>query len=171
MSKVKKFNDFYHLDGGNIRVKYLKYPLFCVQLSASQEHLDSLANALQICLDAIKDAPYNIGFLNRPAMDEDGKVADPEDSVVDIYLFARSKERSSILPSLKLGISEAMGLFHAQSESELEMLSTMETTDKKDEDEAKTGPMARALEDISHESSEELWSAMKAMLLGLDFVS
>mmetsp|Transcript_15870 Transcript_15870/g.38932 ORF Transcript_15870/g.38932 Transcript_15870/m.38932 type:complete len:472 (-) Transcript_15870:243-1658(-) len=130
VSKVKSMIDFYDLDGGNIEVTYLKYPLFCVQFSASKEHLDTLSKALYFASGAFGDAPYNIGFLNRPAMDDDGNIVDDseDDSFVDVYLFVRSKEISSVLPSLKLGVSEAMGLFHAQSDKELEILKAIPGT-------------------------------------------
>lgn len=170
VSKVKSIIDFYDLDGGNIEVTYLKYPLFCVQFSASNEHLDQLSRVLYSASAALMDAPYNIGFLNRPAMDDDGNVLDSEDSFVDVYLFARSKERSSVLPSLKLGVSEAMGLFHAQSEEELEILKAREPAETEDE-ESKKGPMQQALEDISYEDGDELWGAMKAILIAKDSVS
>ena len=183
VSKVKSIIDFYDLDEGNIEVTYLKYPLFCVQFSASNEHLEKLAKVLHAASAALSDAPYNIGFLNRPSMDDEGNTLDSEDSsFVDVYLFARSKERSSVLPSLKLGVSEAMGLFHAQSEEELEILKAGEPTmldepveeneedehDDDDDDEPPRGPMAQALQDISYEDGYELWDAMKAILMEQD---
>ncbi|CAJ1897187.1 unnamed protein product [Cylindrotheca closterium] len=190
VSKVKSIIDFYDLDGGNIEVTYLKYPLFCVQFSASKEHLDTLSKVLDFASAAFGEAPFNIGFLNRPAMDDDGNTMDSEDdSFVDVYMFVRSKERSSVLPSLKLGVSEAMGLFHAQSDEELGVLKAttplggarkVEDAGAEHEhdhhhdhhhdhdDGPKKGPMAQALEDISYVDRDELWSAMKTILIGLD---
>ncbi|KAL3938127.1 MAG: hypothetical protein SGBAC_006889 [Bacillariaceae sp.] len=178
-SKVKSILDYYDLAGGKIEVTYLKYPLFCVQFSASKEHLDDLSKALVFASSALEDAPYNIGFLNRPAMDDDGNIVDTDDSYVDVYLFVRSKEISSVLPSLKLGISEAMGIFHAQTEEELEVLKgtareeAVITEDHHDhhdhhEEEPIQGPMQQALEDISYEARDELWGRMKTLLVGLD---
>ena len=45
---------------------------------------------------------------------------------VDVYVFVWSKEISDVLPTLRLGISEMMGAFHAQSDEELQRLATIQ---------------------------------------------
>ena len=82
---------------------------------------------------------------------------------MDVFLFARSKERSSVLPSLKLGVSEAMGVFHAQSSSELESLTSNDAVNDEDD-----GPMMKALKDISFEFDEDLWTQIRENLMELD---
>ena len=143
-----------------VEVSYLKYPVFCVQLSAKRKHLTRLGQALATILDSIGSAPYNIGFLNRPvSLDENDDVA------VDVYVFVRSKERSDVLPSLKLGVSEMMGIFHAQSDAELELLvPTAESSQNDDHKEYDAPPMVRALQDISYQDEAELWETIKTNL-------
>jgi hypothetical protein len=158
VSKVKSISDFYDINDGKIECSYLKYPVFCVQLSASTDNLGLLAKALAACLESVCEAPYNIGMLNRP--EEDG-----DESYVDVFLFVRSKERSEVLPALKLGISEMMGLFHAQSDSELELLVDK---NKKSGDKEGDGPMSKALVDVSFEDEEYLWTSIKENLMKLD---
>jgi hypothetical protein len=209
VSKVKSIYDFYDIEEGKVECSYLKYPVFCIQLSASREHLHLLAKALSASLDAFGDAPYNIGFLNRPPLREEDYEEDDEEeddemtsaaadtSFVDVFLFARSKERSSVLPSLKLGISEMMGLFHAQSDEELKILTTRNDSDEDNEvenglmgqalqdvsfqdeegheheeghdhDEVENGPMGLALQDVSFQDEEGLWTCIKENLMKLE---
>jgi len=161
VSNVTSIHDFFDLENDTVQCSYLKYPVFCVQFSASRDNLNRLAKALSVSLDAIRDAPYNIGFLNRPASEEN----DRNDSFVDAFLFVRSKERSDDLPTLKLGISEMMGLFHAQSDSELEALLTTELIG---DDDKKVSAMVQALENVSVETEESLWIKIKEKLIQLD---
>jgi len=145
--------DLYDVEGGKVEVSYLKYPVFCVQLSASDQNLELLGNSLAAIMESIGDSPHNIGFLNRlQSNDDTGEI----ERFTDVYVFARSKERSSVIPSLKLGISEMMGVFHAQSDDELDLLT------KGDGD--GEGPMYQALSDISHVDEETLWEAIKSKL-------
>jgi hypothetical protein len=148
---VTTIHDFCDI-GDAVEVSFIEYPVFCVQLSAGLEHLDSLSNALATTLECLDESPYNIGVLNR---------IEEEQDKVDVFVFCRSKEQSSLVPSLKLGISEMMGLFHAQSEDELEHL----TNDK---------IMERALEDVSVQldlsvllDEQELWIRIKDKLMSL----
>jgi hypothetical protein len=159
VSRVKSVFDLYDIDvgGGQLEVSYLEYPVFCVQLSASERHLKHLGNALASTIDVIGDAPHNIGFLNR--LQEVEGYEEPQ-TFTDVYVFARSKERSSHLPSLKLGISEMMGVFHAQSDDELKILGRMSTDDE-------TGLMSKALSDISYADEQALWTSIKQSLEAL----
>jgi hypothetical protein len=169
VSKVKSIYDFYDIEEGKVECSYLKYPVFCIQLSASREHLQLLAKALSASLDAFGDAPYNIGFLNRPPPEEEDDEmtsAAADTSFVDVFLFARSKERSGVLPSLKLGISEMMGLFHAQSDEELKILTTRNDSDE--DNEVENGPMVQALQDVSFQDEEGLWECIKENLMKLE---
>jgi hypothetical protein len=132
VTKVESIYDFYDIDGG-VEVSYLKYPVFCVLISSSIHNLDLLGRAVASCLETIGEAPHNIGFLNRlHQTEEDEEEEDAE--YVDVYIFARSKECSDILPTLKMGISEMMGVFHAQSEDELETLGKIDSTAVNEED-------------------------------------
>jgi hypothetical protein len=162
VSKVSSIYDFYDISDGEVQVSYLKYPVFCLQLSASPSNLNLLGQALAVTLDAVGEAPFNIGFLNRVEKAEEDDDDDEETKFVDVFVFARSKERSDVLPSLKLGISETMGVFHAQSDSELTELASYSSAGGED------GPMARALKDISFEDEEDLWNSIKTNLMQLD---
>eukprot|EP00980_Cylindrotheca_fusiformis_P004807 scaffold1028_cov135-Cylindrotheca_fusiformis.AAC.17 len=173
VSKTESIYDFYDVDEGKVECSYLKYPVFCIQLSASTENLPLLSKALSTSLDAVGDAPFNIGFLNRRMLgeeDNDDPARSTEElSFVDVFLFARSKERSDVLPTLKLGISEMMGLFHAQSDKELEILAAT-SNDNKDggEQDDDNSPMSRALMDVSYVDEERLWNRIKENLLKLE---
>ena len=178
VSKVNSLYDVADIQAGNVEVSYLNYPVFCVQLSASQSNLRILRMALTKILETIGDAPYNIGFLNRRDTDDDeGSNDSVEDEgtesmdasemknyniYVDVYVFVRCKERSHVLPSLKLGISEMMGVFHAQSDKELQHL--VAPSDNPEDE----GPMPRALRDVSYERDEELWNRIKSTLIKLN---
>jgi hypothetical protein len=183
VSKVDSIYDFYDIDDGKVEISYLKYPVFCIQFSASdEEHLELLGKALAAALEMIGEAPYNIGFMNRQQMndhdhDHDHDHEDEEDQeqeeqvvessiAVDAFLFVRSKERSSVLPSLKLGISEMMGVFHVQSEAELKELTTPPLSSLESSEESPIR-MARALEDVSFDAEEELWDKIKTRLTQL----
>jgi hypothetical protein len=166
VSRTGSIYDICDIHEGKVEVSYLKYPVFCVQLSATLPHLNLLGEALAVVLDSVGEAPYNVGFLNRPQEqdhdhdhDEDEHVESNPVTAVDIYVFVRAKERSSELPTLKLGISEMMGVFHAQSEIELQQL--VMTSDDAEDD----GPMMRALMDVSYEPSGELWETIKDNLM------
>lgn len=172
VSKVKSIYDFCDIEEGKVECSYLKYPVFCIQLSSSRDHLNLLARALSVSLDAFGDAPYNIGFLNRQ-LQEDKNTADDMTSAsdahfVDVFLFARCKERSAMLPSLKLGISEMMGLFHAQSNQELDMLKAEINENNSDDEIENEGPMHRALQDVSFQDEEGLWERIKENLMKLE---
>jgi hypothetical protein len=166
-SKVTTIFNFCDAFDGDVEVSFLEYPVFCIQLSASEPNLTKLGEALAATLKSIGDAPYNIGFLNRVQVDEDdeGSVTSP----VDVYVFVRSKERSDILPSLKLGISEMMGVFHAQSDAELEQLVPDPKTSfaNEEDSENKRGQMFKALEDISFQDTDSLWNKIKDNLENL----
>ena len=172
VSRVQEMYDIYDVivnDEIVVEVSYLKYPVFCVQLSSTGKHLKHLSEALAITLDTIGTLPYNIGFLNRPGNHvvegDDREDGDKEEDVaVDVFVFVRSKERSDVLPSLKLGVSEMMGIFHAQSDDELELLvpSTKETVGG--DDDGLPPPMVRALEDISYDEEVVLWDDIKLNL-------
>lgn len=162
VSRLKSMYDFYDIDvgGGQVEVSYLKYPVFCVQLSASDQNLSLLGTALAATMKAIGDAPHNIGFLNRLQVVED---MDEMEKFIDVFVFARSKERSSHLPSLKLGISEMMGVFHAQSDEELNILGGTIKTENNE-----MGLMSAALRDISYTDDETLWNTIKDCLKAID---
>ena len=204
VSKVKEIYDFYDIDEGAVEISYLEYPVFCLLLSASTAHLDLLAKALTTCLDNIGDSPYNIAFLNRKQKAEfetediffddknnDNNNKEIEDhettDFVDVYLFVRSKERSDHVPEHKLGVSEMMGVFHAQSEEQLERWVSDVVTDTTDdeqvhhegeEDDAeddddddhhhdffdRKGVMYQSLLDVSVENEWEIWEAIKQSL-------
>mmetsp|Transcript_19358 Transcript_19358/g.46768 ORF Transcript_19358/g.46768 Transcript_19358/m.46768 type:complete len:633 (+) Transcript_19358:70-1968(+) len=201
VSKVKEIYDFYDIDEGAVEVSYLEYPVFCLLLSASPAHLDLLAKALSTCLDAIGDSPYNIAFLNRKqkvefeteeivfdatTVNNDKEREDDETmDFVDVYLFARSKERSDHVPEHKLGVSEMMGVFHAQSEEQLERWASDVVTDttsvgkvhdegEEDDDDHddhhhhghfnSKGVMYQSLLDVSIENEWEIWETIKKRL-------
>jgi hypothetical protein len=220
-SNVESMYDFYDVEKmgddpnmiGRVEVSYLKYPIFCIQLSASTAHLPLLGKAVASCLEAIGDAPHNLSFLNRVYQpiddddhhhdendndndgtndvdqndgsdtvvgfddnvdDDDGRVCDDDENVndeqfVDVYVFARSKERSDCLPSLKLGVSEMMGVFHAQSQEELQILSSYEDVevDGNDSDGRTISVMEKCLADVSYENEENLWNKIKEKLSSL----
>jgi len=178
VSNVDSIYDFFDVDGGKVEVSYLNYPVFCVQMSSSIANLDLLGRSVAACLEAIGEDPHNIGFLNRGAYEteeeEDAENdphvdEDPSQQMVEVFIFARSKERSSVLPTLKLGISEMMGVFHAQSEAELNTLTTINTV-VKDEDGSfeRKSAMEQALADVSFENEEELWESIVANLATLE---
>jgi hypothetical protein len=182
VSKVTSIYDFCdvldEIGGQIVEVSYLKYPVFCVLLSAPSESLDLLGKALAVVMECIGSAPHNIGFLNRIAGEEEDPPATNESCCwVDVYVFARSKERSDIVPTLKLGISEMMGVFHAQSNVELELLAALKPREKDDGGEEdhihdheedpgadKISVMEQALADISIENEEDLWQSIKGKL-------
>ena len=202
INNVDAIYDFCDIDGGKVEVSYMNYPVFCIQMSASVDNLDLLGTALASCLEAIGDAPHNIGFLNRIDQieedddlhdhdhDHEGDEEEDEDEnededeehfeneqdvfegpieMVDVFIFARSKERSSILPTLKLGISEMMGVFHAQSEAELDTLATISTVmNIEDGSFERKCAMELALADVTHEDEEELWLSIIAKLEALE---
>jgi hypothetical protein len=157
VSRSDSLYDFYDIQDGKVEVSYLKYPVFCVQLSAADQELPLLGKALAATLKAIGSMPHNVGFLNRLQQIDD----DTPQKFTDVYVFARSKERSSVLPSLKLGISEMMGVFHAQSDEELNILSTRSDMDDQ-------GPMYQALEDVTCEDELALWDAIKDHLENME---
>jgi len=143
--------------------------------------LEALGKAVWKVLSCLEDAPHNVCMVNRPANenenddDDDGdestiKKADNKkkdlgglrshSSNVDVYIFARSRERSpTIVPASKLGASEMMGVFHCQSSEQLEELMGTTTT---------VSPMAQALEDVSHEEPAGLWETIKNALADLE---
>ena len=194
VTKVETIYDFYDIDGG-VEVSYLIYPVFCVLISSSIHNLDLLGRAVASCLETIGEAPHNIGFLNRlHQREEDEKEEEEEEEedaeYVDVYIFARSKERSDILPTLKMGISEMMGVFHAQSEDELETLGKIDKEDCEclsiDDDDnghshdhshdhnleedgslKEKSVMEQALADISFEDEEDLWQRITENLATL----
>ena len=163
VSKVDTIYDFCDVIGNKdamevVEVSYLEYPVFCVRLSSRNYSL--LGQVLATTIQSLGTAPYNIGFVNRPEQKEEVEQV----VVVDVYVFVRSKERSTVIPSLKLGISEMMGVFHAQSDAEMEQLvaQTAADTSGADNDEP---IMAQALNDISYESEEVLWETIKTKLM------
>ena len=180
VSNVDSIYDFYDVEDGKVEVSYLNYPVFCIQLSSSIANLDLLGRAVAACLEAIGEAPHNIGFLNRvyqieedeEDVENDQHVVDEDphqEEIVDVFIFARSKERSSILPTLKLGISEMMGVFHAQNEAELNILATINTEIKKEDGSfERKCAMEQALADVSFENEEELWESIVANLATLE---
>ncbi len=178
VDSVGAIYDFCDIDGGKVEVSYLNYPVFCVQMSSSISNLDLLGRTLAVCLEAVGEAPHNIGFVNRFCEIEEDEEKDDDESntvdnsttekMVDVFLFARSKERSSILPTLKLGISEMMGIFHAQSESELDALTTFEMVTNDEGERCKQSAMEKALADVSYEDDEELWNNMVARIEALE---
>ena len=172
VNNVESIYDFCDIDGGKVEVSYLKYPVFCIQMSSSVANLDLLGKALSATLEAVGDAPHNIGFLNRIYQGEDDEDAEnePQDSIekmVDVFVFARSKERSSILPTLKLGVSEMMGVFHAQSDTELNALTAISVVTKEDGDLDQKSAMEQALVDVTFEKEEELWNSIVEKLEAL----
>lgn len=208
INNVDAIYDFCDVDGGKVEVSYMNYPVFCIQMSASVDNLDLLGTALASCLEAIGDAPHNIGFLNRffeiegdddlhdhdYDHDHEGDEEENEDAeeeknededeehfeneqdvaeypieMVDVFIFARSKERSSIIPTLKLGISEMMGVFHAQGEAELDTLATISTVmNIEDGSFERKCAMELALADVTHEDEEGLWLSIIAKLEALE---
>lgn len=186
VTKLATIHDFYDLADNRVEVSYLKYPVFCVQLSSLKEDSELLARALEVTLKAIGNAPFNIGFLNRledPHSEEETQQDREGQQVlqyVDVFVFARSKERSRSLPSLKLGISEMMGVFHAQSDEELELLlspaeesaveSYLEEDSHSHDDEGveNGGIMKQALQEVSYEDEGALWTSITENLADLD---
>lgn len=177
VNNVGKIYDFYDIYEGKVEVSYLNYPVFCIQMSSSVANLDLLGRTLATCLEAIGEAPHNVGFLNRvfeleedEEQDENEDYAEenPTEKMVDVFLFARSKERSSILPTLKLGISEMMGIFHAQSEAELDALTAVDTITNEEGKSSEQSAMEQALADVSYEDDEQLWNNIIAGLEALD---
>ena len=169
-TKAAVLHDIYDLTDSRVEVSYLKYPVFCVQLCAVEEELDLLGQALKVTLDAVGGAPFNIGFLNRlqePLLDE-GETPDKDPArYVDVFVFARSQERCQALPSLKLGISEMMGVFHAHSTEELELLASELATAEASEV-GQGGHMLHALKDVSFQDPKALWKSIKQNLADLD---
>ena len=179
--------------------------------TTTTHHLSAMATVLTTILDTIGEAPYNVGFLNRNEEQHDEKEDDYDTdeffveatatgqaheastrepmppsastaTAVDVYVFVRSKERSSLCPALKLGISEMMGVFHAQSLPELEFwcgIAEEETTtrekmrdedhDDHDHDLKFDGPMAQALEDVSYEDEDTLWERVCEELQAMEY--
>ena len=119
-----------------VLVSYLDYPVFCIRLS-SEVDLTLLARSLQSTLEALDEAPYNIGFLNQ-------LTSESQRLSTDIFVFGRSREDSSVIQGI--GMSEMMGLFHAQSNEEFELL----TSDT----------MASALREVSLEDGAWMWESI-----------
>eukprot|EP00978_Attheya_sp_CCMP212_P028128 scaffold96297_cov53-Attheya_sp.AAC.8 len=187
-SRTESLMDFVDLslDGENtmVEVTLLDYPCMCILLSSSPDatnnnedgqRFDLLAKALSTALEAIGEAYYNIGILNRKQEDLDNDTFTTE---VDIYLFVRSRESSpDVLPAVKLGISEMMGVFHATHEDDIHALSPDEHHHDEDDDEEEhnhavipNGPMTRALQDVSYEDVFDLWDNVKERLLEINLV-
>lgn len=173
VSRVEGIYDFCDLEGGKVEVSFLQYPVFCILLSASTANLDILGIALATCLDAIGEAPHNIGVLNRQQnVDKEGSENDSTDETfVDVYLFVRSKERSELVPTHKLGISEMMGVFHAQSSPQLETwASSVNDETKKNEGDGSIEPMGmmeRALLDVTILNEAQTWEKIKDRISAL----
>jgi hypothetical protein len=147
-----------------VEVSYLHYPCFCVQLSTGAtttpaktvESLHALGKALWTVLGCIGNAPHNVCMLNRPSPDHNNNNDHKDDGCVniDVYVFVRSRERSpTIVPASKAGASEMMGVFHCHNLQQLDELVG-----------SKPSPMARVLEDVSHENPKEMWSTIKEEL-------
>ena len=166
--------DFCDIHDGKVEVSYLKYPCFCLQMSSSVADLNLLGETLAACLQIVGEAPHNVGFFNRISEIDDEEENDENDSedpieMVDVFLFARSKERSAILPTLKLGISEMMGVFHAQSEEDLDTLTaTTIVVDEEHGTDIIESSMEKALADVSYEDEEDLWNRIVAKLQTLE---
>mmetsp|Transcript_17692 Transcript_17692/g.17897 ORF Transcript_17692/g.17897 Transcript_17692/m.17897 type:complete len:180 (-) Transcript_17692:221-760(-) len=76
---------------------------------------DTFGKLVNIITSNDIQAPHNVVLLNRPSY--------RNDNIVDIYVFLRSKERSlNVIPTLKLGFSELMGVFLCQSMEEINAL-------------------------------------------------
>jgi hypothetical protein len=166
VTKVCSIYDFCDVNDGAVEASYLEYPVFCILLSASLDNLDLLGRSLAKCVGSIDDAPFNIVFLNRiQSNDEDGDDRNGgQDKFVDAYFFVRSKERSDVLPTLKLGMSEMLGVFHAQNDSELDELSTYRD-DGHNEADGRKSRMEEALEDVSiNDDDGLLWKKIKNSL-------
>ena len=197
--------DFVDLCEGTVEVTFLEYPCCCFLISACRsavvtdkdEPLTNLGAVLNKVLEIIGNAPHNVCLLNRPVdlYDDDDDDGDGEgveeiqmdadttpqldsDVAVDIYVFVRSRERSvSVAPSLKMGASEMMGLFHAQSEEEMRGLCPVPRNEEDASNEAhdhahdhsheKTHEtkMQTALEEISYEPRFDLWESVKERLV------
>ena len=168
VNNVDSIFDFYDIEDGKVEVSYLNYPVFCVQLSSSVANLDLLGKALATCIEVVGEAPHNVGFLNRieeNEKDDELVIESSGENIVDVFVFARSRERSSILPTLKLGISEMMGVFHAQSEAELEVLTAIQTIlNNEDGSFQRISAMEQALADVSVEDEIKLWDRLVAKL-------
>jgi hypothetical protein len=170
VSNVTSICDFCDvaLDSEQVEVSFLDYPVFCVLLSATSNHTSLLSRALAVVMDALDTRPHNIAFLNRNQGHDDGGDGNENDAFiqcVDVYVFARSKERSNVLPTLKLGVSEMMGVFHAQSDEELEILASSIAQDGPND--AKRSQMEHALLDVTAQNEDELWHTMKEKLEAL----
>lgn len=199
--QTKGMYDFVDLLCGGeatVEVTFLDWPCCCFLLSASATNGDDgalkrLGQVLNSVLQTIDDAPHNVCLLNRPVEsydeDEDGNEqiqtplsgTDTNAAAVDIYVFVRSRERSlSVAPSLKLGSSEMMGLFHAQSQDEMQALCPdpwrvddglmFDPHDHShdhshDDQHAEATKMQLALEEISYEPRQDLWEAVKERLV------
>eukprot|EP00536_Pseudo-nitzschia_multiseries_P001703 jgi/Psemu1/250907/estExt_Genewise1Plus.C_220041 len=171
VANVGKIYDFYDIFDGKVEVSYLNYPVFCIQMSSSVENLDLLGKAVATCLESIGEAPHNIGFLNRISrIEEEALMQEGEQQrMVDVFLFVRSKETSSFLPTSKLGVSEMMGVFHAQSEAELDTLATMNTvTNEINGEPEQKCVMEQALADVSFVDDEALWENIMTNLSDLE---
>ncbi|KAG7356551.1 hypothetical protein IV203_001237 [Nitzschia inconspicua] len=184
VSKVTSIYDFFDVFAGDtdqVEVSYLKYPVFCVLLSASSQSLNLLGKVLTTVMECLDAAPHNLAFLNRFSEDNDERDLIQKELWVDVYVFARSKERSDVLPTLKLGVSEMMGVFHAQSNEELQCLSTLIPREQFEDDghhslehdhdhdhdeviEETMSIMEHALADVSIDDEAALWQSIKSKL-------
>ncbi len=145
VSNAKSIFDYFDLENG-VEVTWLEYPVFCIEMSSSNG--DALGSSVADVLRCLGDAPYNVGIVNRQDEDDETVI------YTDVYIFARSKERSQSIPELKLGISEMMGGFHAQSQQEFELLSTNEV-------------MSKALSDVTYNDETALWKKVQETLAGV----
>ncbi|KAL3908792.1 MAG: hypothetical protein SGILL_008348 [Bacillariaceae sp.] len=171
VSNVTSICDFLDIsaEDGQIEVSLLDYPVFCVLLSAPSTQLTLLSAALDVVMSCLGTSPHNLAFLNRMShqqgidADESKVLGNGEcNRFVDVYVFARSKERSNVLPSLKLGVSEMMGVFHAQSDEELQKLASL--SGLQDEE---TNQMEQALLDVTVDNEDTLWQSIKEQLEAL----
>jgi hypothetical protein len=182
VAKVRSIYDFCDIHDGAVEVSYLEYPVFCILLSAPLDNLNLLGETLATCVGSIGDAPYNIVFMNRvqyndEEVEEEEEQADKKGEktvFVDVYFFVRSKERADVIPTLKLGMSEMLGVFHAQSDVELSELCSSSSSEKKetDDDNGDGNPKSRmeeALEDVSVKGPEGLlWAKIKKNLSSVE---
>jgi len=150
-------------------------------MSSSVNNLELLGRALGASLEAIGATPYNVGFFNRIFQKEENEFGEnteaKQDAVedtdvekmVEVFLFARPREHSNILPSLGLGVSEMMGVFNAQSEAALDILTKTDTVlNEEDGSPEHICAMEKVLADVLCQNEEELLESIVAKLVELD---
>lgn len=129
-----------------VTVSLLDYPCTCIKISASVSRSDetlkvmggSLSKVVQIAAQRLK-APHNVAWMNSSGDAE-------KSQQLAIYVFFRKAEETNRIESVfRLGASEMLGVFHCNSNEQLDSISNN---------------MKDILKDVSLEDSSSIWRSV-----------